>query len=266
MAGEKHLRIQASGGYSGSGEPANEVWSFNLRLALVFGSIDNLGTFPSNWEVASDFRTQTESTYTIDNTWKADGPLTQEFDPVSYLIDQAEPALAAFISGFDFSARAQLRKIAVYPCDTSGNSIGGNFSVLTYTSGFPVGIGTNMLPLENSIAVSWQTERLGPRGKGRIYTPVPATSVLDTDGLCSTSKATLLAERAKDLLEGLSTTLYDSGLVRPVVTGPTAKPGIPAYTQYGTITQVRVGRVIDTQRRRRNKETEGYIIDTPSYP
>lgn len=265
MANEKHLRIQFSGGYSGAGEPAEEIWAFNVRMALVFGAVDNLGTFPNDWTVEPDFRTETDATYTIDNTWRGDGPLIASYDPVSHMVDQVRPAAAAFISGFDFASRTQLRQITIYPCDTTGNSIGGNFTKLTYTSGFPAGIGTGMLPLENSIAVSWQTQRLGPRGKGRIFTPVPGTSVLDTDALVSTSKATLLAERAKDFLEGLCTTNDDSGTTRPVVTGPTAKPGIPAYTQYGVVTQVRVGRVIDTQRRRRNKESEQYVIDTPSY-
>lgn len=267
MAGEKHLRLQVAGGYNGTGTPTQEVWSFNLRLAIVFGTVDDIGTFPNNWEVSPLFESHTEATFTTEKTWIADGPLTANFDPESYLTDQVEPAVADFISGWKFSPRAEVRTISLYPCDSpSGNSIDGNFAKLTYTSSNPVGGGSNLMPLENSVVVSWGTDRLGPRGRGRIYTPPPGTNVLDADGLLAAGDALDLVDASTAFLAGLALSGVDTVSVRPVVTGPTAKTGQPAYTRYGTIKEVRVGHVIDTQRRRRNAEVEGYVSDSVTYP
>lgn len=267
MANEKHLRLQVSGGYTGTGPLVPEVWSFTMRLLLIFGSPDSIGTFPDNWTVEPTFESHTEATFTTEKTYTVNGPAAIDFDPESYLTDQAEPALAAFIGGFYWSSRVQMRRISLYPCDLTGNAIDGNFAHLDYTSSYPVGIGSSPLPLENSIVVGWGTDKLGPRGRGRIYGPVPGTDVLDTDGLVSATNATLLAERAKDLCEGLAIVATGLGAlnVRPVVTGPTAKPGQPGYSRYAVVNETRVGRQIDTQRRRRNAIVEDYHTDTPSY-
>lgn len=267
MAGEKHLRLQVSGGYNGTGNPALEVWSFNLRLALEFGAVSSLGTFANNWTVEPAFESHTEATFITEKTFTVNGPGAIDMDPESYLTDQIEPAVAGFIGGWKFSPRVEVRKISLYPCDTTGNAIDGNFAHLTYTSGFPVGIGANLMPLENTVAVSWGTDRLGPRGRGRIYTPAPGTNVLDADGNLAAGDALDLVDESVTLLQGLSLVAAGLGALntRPVVTGPTAKPGIPAYTQYAVVNEVRVGHVIDTQRRRRNNEVEDYSTDTVSY-
>lgn len=266
MADEKHLRLQVAGGYSGTGSPAAEVWSFNLRLILNFGAVDDVGTFPSNWSVEPDFNTTTGATYVTQKTWTANGPLTADFDPESYLIDQVEPAVADYIGGWKFATRAEVRRISLYPCGSpDGTALGGNFADLTYTSSNPHGTGSNMLPLENSVVVSWATNRLGPRGKGRIYTPVPGTNVLDADGLLAAGEALDLADASATFLAALSLTGVDTVTIRPVVTGPTAKPGEPAYSRYAVVKNVRVGHVIDTQRRRRNKEDEDYTVEAVSY-
>lgn len=266
MADEKHLRLQVSGGYSGSGQPASEVWSFNLRLALVAGAVDDVGTFPDNWSVDPSFNTTVGATFTTQKTWIAGLPGFSDFDPESYLIDTVEPAVADYISGWKFSTRAEVRRIALYPCGSpSGDSIGGNFADLVYTSSNPHGAGSNIMPLENSVVVSWTTNKLGPRGKGRIYTPVPGTNVLDADGLLAAGEALDLRDASISFLEALAIGGITVANVRPVVTGPTAKPGEPAYSRYALINGVRVGHVIDTQRRRRNKEAETYVTGTVSY-
>lgn len=268
MAGEKHLRLQVSGGYNGTGAPTAEVWSFNMRLALVFGDVDSLGTFPTNWEVEPNFDSHTAATFTTQKTWIAQGPTGNDFDPESWLTDQVEPAVAGFISGWKFSPRAEVRSMIVYPCkDGDGTSIEGNFARLDYTSSNPVGGGSNLMPLENSVVVSWTTSRLGPRGRGRIYTPPPGTNCLDADGLVSSGDRLDLVDAAVTFAQDLAYTGIGGSAahVRPVVTGPTAKPGQPAYTRYALIEGVRVGRVMDTQRRRRNAEVEDYASAPVTY-
>jgi hypothetical protein len=49
-----------------------------------------------------------------------------------------------------------------------------------------------------------------------------------------------------------------SAHVRPVVTG------VP-YEQYGVVKAVRVGNIVDTQRRRRNRLSEVYVSGAPTY-
>ena len=260
MAGEKHLRLSVFGGYTGTGSPAEEVWSFNIRMALVFGEVDPIASFPNNWTVEPAFNVTVGGSFTTQKTYICENS-PQTFDPESYLVDQAEPAISAFITGWKFSSRVRLDGIALYPCESpSGNSVGGNFARLDYTADNPVGIGSNVLPLENSVVVSWVTERLGPRGRGRIYTPVPGTNVLDGDGLLAAGDRNDLLDASVAMIEGLAFTggTRGSARVRPVVTGPTPKAGQPAYSTYAKMTGVRIGRVIDTQRRRRNAEVEDY--------
>ena len=79
--------------------------------------------------------------------------------------------------------------------------------------------------------------------------------------------ATDLRDAAVTMLQGLALD-GDPALgpnTRPVVTGPTAKSGQPPYTQYAVVNGVRVGQVIDTQRRRRNKEREAYVEADVTY-
>jgi hypothetical protein len=265
VADEKHLKLALQGSYV-AGPLAAEVWACNIRLALVDGAVDDIGTFPSNWDVTPDFRTVTDSGNTYVTTWKGTH-LTDVFDPVSYLIDQAVPAVSAWMGGAGFSQHATLDKVTLYPCGTTGNSVGGNTT--TCTLGTPVAgpaSGTS-LPTESTVAVSWQTHVIGPLGRGRIFSPLVPTSALGAYGLLSSGWAGTLLNGSKNMLEGLAlnTGLSQPWVVRPVVTGPTVKVGHPAYTVYGVINEVKVGQVVDTQRRRRNKLDEAYQTANPSY-
>jgi hypothetical protein len=265
MADKKHLKIMLSGSYV-AGPLATETWACNIREALVFGSVDDIGQFPDSWDVVPDFRTVVDSGNTYTTTWHAHEG-AHDFDPVDYLINQAEPAIANWMAGAGFSAHAQLEKISLYPCDATGNAIGGNNTQCTLGTPVVGPTSGNNLPTENTVAVSWQTHIIGPMGRGRIFTPLVPASALGAYGLLSSGFASTLLNGSKNMLEGLALTGVGLGepSVRPVVTGPTVKVGHPAYTVYGTIVEVKVGQVVDTQRRRRNKLPESYVVDYPSY-
>jgi hypothetical protein len=68
----------------------------------------------------------------------------------------------------------------------------------------------------------------------------------------------------KALIEGLSYsgTGGSTAHLRSVVTGPSTTGGVGKYQGYATILGVRVGQILDTQRRRRNKEPESYQAET----
>jgi hypothetical protein len=114
------------------------------------------------------------------------------------------------------------------------------------------------------VVLSWETHVIGPRGRGRIFSPVPPVGALNSVGVLSSTYQDDAVASAKALLEGLSYsgTGGTTAHLRSVVTGPSSGGGISPYTRYGTIIGVRVGSVVDTQRRRRNKQPEAYVEDS----
>lgn len=260
MAGEKHLRLTIFGDYTDGSEESREVWAVNVRQALVFGSIDPLGTFPSNWTAAPHFSTHTETDWDTSTTWEADGPGSLTFDPESYLTDYVGASVTNWINGAGFSNKVQVLGASLYPCDTSGRSIGSNVAHLTYHTPPIGGSSAKMLPTENSVVLSWSTDRLGKRGRGRIYPPPITSDALDSYGLVADGWLSTYKNAAKNLIEGMA--FHGTGTAAPavetVVTGPSSGGGLGAYLSYGVINKVRVGHVVDTQRRRRNKIPENY--------
>jgi hypothetical protein len=218
--------------------------------------------------VEPSFSSRTETDWTIDNTWKATQGSLGTFQPDDYLNDQAGPAFATWMATASHWGGVRLTKLSLYPAAGSqGKSVGGNVCTLNYNT--PVaGTGSgNPLPLENSAAISWKTHRIGPRGRGRIYSPVSSVGVIDAVGKIDDTKRQNMADEAAALLEGLA---YDGvgtagAHVRPVVTGPSTSGGLGAFTDYATIIGVSVGSIMDTQRRRRAQEVEVRSVATPSY-
>lgn len=260
MAGEKHLRLSAFGNYIAGSEEDTEVWAFNLRQALVFGSIDMLGTFPSNWDVVPAFSSHADTDWDTTTTYRIDGPGSTHFDPESYLNDYGAPSVALLIGAAGISSKVQIEGLKLYPCDTSGNAIGGNVATLTWHTP-PVGSSTaKMLPTENSVVMSWSTERLGKRGRGRIYPPPITTDAIDNYGLVGDSWRSTYQNVGKNMIEGLA--FHGTGVGAPsvetVVTGPSSSGGLGSFTSYAVINKIRVGKIVDTQRRRRNKLGEAY--------
>ena|SRR5664279_2882748 len=266
MAEVKHLKLTATGSYAaGSGEEA-EIWACNMRLALVFGPVDDVGTFPSEWDVVPEFASYVDTGDTFTTTWKAQHS-SDTFEPMDYLRDQGRTAWTDLIGAGGYSSHVTLDALALYPCDTTGNSIDRNVATCTFGTPVPGGVSGNQLPTEDSAAISWQSHILGPLGRGRIFPPPLPASALSTYGFLSSSWVSTNVNVAKNMLEALAVTpsLPLAPHVRPVVTGPTVKVGRPAYTVYGTIIEVKVGQVVDAQRRRRNKLPEAYQTANPSY-
>ena len=84
-----------------------------------------------------------------------------------------------------------------------------------------------------------------------MYQPAVPVPILEVTGVLKAIGVPDLLDRQVALLQGCSYTGTGPNLwnVRPVVTG---KP----YVNYGVITSVSVGRVLDTQQRRRNAISE----------
>jgi hypothetical protein len=260
MAARKHMRLQIHGDYVNSNPIAPEVWALNIRLAMVMGGgIDDVADFPDAWDVNPEFATATEADWDTTTTWKAvQGGVF--FEPMDYLTDQVMPAIQAWMPTSVHSAVARCLGASLYPCSApTGNSIDHNVATATFHTPLAGGASGSPLPLENSVVLSWGTNKLGPRGRGRVYSPVPPVSILDSTGAVSDTPQTNYLNNAVDLLQGIA---LDRGTglsalhVRPCVTGPSSTGGSGAYQSYAVIKTVSVGDIVDTQRRRRNKEPE----------
>lgn len=107
-----------------------------------------------------------------------------------------------------------------------------------------------MLPYQCASAVSWRSDLATRAGRGRIYLPPLAASVLDA-GRLSAGAVTTIVGAVEDFWGALNT-----GGLQLVLYSRTA------FTTQ-VVTKADVGNVIDTQRRRRNKLIEQRSPVTP---
>lgn len=111
--------------------------------------------------------------------------------------------------------------------------------------------GVIALPFQVALCISLVTARSGPEGKGRFYLPGPNVQ-LETDGRISAAAATSHATSAAAFLGAVDLAIAGSG-------GASGNPVVASSKGFlSPVTGVRVGRVLDTQRRRRGDLAEGY--------
>lgn len=257
------LYLTAQGGYvSGATGLANEIWQTGIRLQLSLDPAPPaIGTIPNNeYSIVPANINRTETNWTIVGNWLAEGGVN-DFDPGDYLNDLAGPAFRAWIATTGaFAGAVELRTLRLYPIgDPDGHVIPappyaqGTPCLLTYTGTRPHGVVSGaMLPPNNSVVASLRTSQIGRRGRGRMFSPACGVSVIGQNadaGVVTSANRTILANAYVTLLEALH---YNEAVkVRPIVIGA-------PYADYAVINQVRVGNVVDGQRRRRNALLETY--------
>jgi hypothetical protein len=122
------------------------------------------------------------------------------------------------------------------------------------------GVSTETLPPQCALVLTLLSDR--PRGKaakGRMYLPGIASSP-GTNGKISTTVATGVATNAKTFFDGVRANFNMPGLPILAAKGSGAFAAMNAQNDF--IQTIRVGDVIDTQRRRRNGLTEVYTSRT----
>jgi hypothetical protein len=266
MAGEKHLLMTFGGGYVDSAN-SGEIWQNSLRLALVFGTVDNVGTLPTNWDPSANDINRTETHWTIAGNWIVSGPTGNDFDPGDWLNDYAAPSLDTWLATSGVSDEIRLDWIKLAAIGSNGKEVPappysqGTPCLLTWTSANPTGDdGANLMPLQNSVVCSHRSNQTGRKGRGRMFRAGISTNSNDGVGRIGDTYVGNFLDAQVALLEGLSFTGVGglSAHVRPAIIGS-------PWTHYGMITQVRVGNRMDTQRRRRDALVEAYTSATPSY-
>lgn len=128
-----------------------------------------------------------------------------------------------------------------------------------YPTPLPGAVSTPTYPNQVALAVSLTTGRdRGYAHRGRFYSPMPGLDVA-ADGLVSIALATNVAAAAKTFIESLSDIpgpdLGVSDLNVVVMSAAGAGHTHP-------VTGVEIGRVLDTQRRRRQELKEAYVAAT----
>jgi hypothetical protein len=264
MANEKHLLLTLQGDYVAGGL-AGEIWQTSVRLGLNFlTGLDPVGILPDNWDPEANPINRTETNWTISSNWTIGGPGINTFDPGDYLNDQAAPAVETFMANAELSNQVRVRALTLLPV---GSPNGKSVPAVPYQHGTPctlewIGSGPGgthsgtQLPVQNSVVVSLRTLQVGSAGRGRMFLPSPSSTLL-ANGRVSNVAAQDIAEGAKDFMEALAFTGGNVN-VRPIVTGGN-------FTRYAVVNRVRVGNVVDTQRRRRNRLQEVYYDQNVSY-
>lgn len=119
-----------------------------------------------------------------------------------------------------------------------------------YDPGVPAGGATRAYPFQVSKALSFKTDRnRGRATNGRIFLPSPANLVDTNTGLITVSQTEVDHHAA--FIEDLKTSGIDSETTPAVVSS--------SNEEWALITRVRVGNVLDTQRRRRAQLPETYL-------
>ena len=154
----------------------------------------------------------------------------------------------------NISQHANLKWVKIALLDKQGLYLEGPWIYDFVTP--PVGAYTLPVAPQLSVVQSMSTNvKRGPARFGRIYPPltgVPNSAGVDNAGMYR-------VETFRDLVEGMN------GSVDEAFPGITGKPTIIIASKVGTgrnatVTEVRVGQVIDTMRSRRNKFVENYSV------
>lgn len=213
--------------------PGNEIWSCGLRLGALSNSTG--------------------------------GAFDYEGDEVDTLLDYYVTKITAFHQRVlsMISSRAKLEFVKLNKIAVDGHYADqGNSHVRFINPPVAGGGPASAPPNQVALALTLTTDvQRGPANKGRIYIPLPTCTVTD-NGMITPEEATVIMHSFRTLLEDISDTPGIDDDATPDVLVMSRKAGSPA-ARY--VTGVRVGRVLDTQRRRRNALKENYVSEVVDF-
>jgi len=181
-------------------------------------------------------------------------------DMITWLNTTVKDALAAYHGGTTAGVHqfAKLVYAKLNVVDQNGHYVEDTTNEYVWSPTLAGGNGGTLHPNQIALVVTLATDfERGHAHQGRYYMPLPAFAVASSDGLISTSDANFAANAAKQLVEALS--------VDPAqVVLPVENMRVCVMSQRGTgatrpVTGIKVGRVLDTQRRRRQELPESYV-------
>jgi len=173
-------------------------------------------------------------------------------DPDHYLADVRDGLVTWWQGGAAMPSRATLAWVKANNIGTDGLFIEPRTHVHDYSPSNPGTAGTIPLPDIMSLVVSWTTDAVrGRSARGRVFLPNYAIAEATSGGIrVESTVAAAWATKGHDLL----TVLANTGGLEPMV--PSICSGLDG--SHRTITGVRVGDVLDVQRRRKSAAREVY--------
>lgn len=144
-----------------------------------------------------------------------------------------------------------LTKVRVAAVDALGHvetRDDGSYLQGDWTGDLPGAMAKQPVPLQTALCVSLSTARPGPTGKGRFFLPWPALSLDADDKRIPIVQAQSALDQAVQLVRGAGDILGED----PVV--------VSSKGYVSTVTGLKVGRVPDTMRSRREDLVESYLL------
>lgn len=263
-----HLLLVAEGGYTPSvTTDSTEIWVNTLRMRVaVDGPPAPVGPLEAEFDVVSAALTDSGSGWSGASDWRLEGGVT-DFDPLSYLVDQAMPAYFSWQAASFVSSHCELRSLKLYPIGTDGLAIPvsgfgtASPAFINFDEGSRPGGGgsSSLLPLQMAMCVSHYTPARGRHFRGRMFRAGLTTAAVASDGHFASGVPADGLARQVSLMNELT---IESGGVGGLNVNPIIAPKIGgSYSSFAFISEVRVGDIPDTQRRRRNRLVETYVSD-----
>ena len=227
-----HIQLTVHGGL-----PGGESWSCGLR---TLATADSLGVTKGSALAVS-----------AANTWRG---LANNMDTARL-----------FGNCTGQTAKATIDGVTVRRLDADGLTV-EQYEGSPTTALVPIGSSTVAFPNQCALAVTLVTARAGRTGKGRIYLPSLGDLTL-TGNRFGTGWADLIATAVKTFLDNMNTVVHtatDASNFLAVQSSVASRepgfwtPGAPTGYMGAKIIAIKLGDVVDTQRRRRSGIVESY--------
>lgn len=145
----------------------------------------------------------------------------------------------------DMGPAAQVNQLDAYAYDVSGPA---TIVAQRRSTGMMVGAGTHRQAFQVSRTITLQTATGGRSGRGRVYWPALGATVTDTG---TSNVPTSTADSWRDMFAAFEAAWPGTPAIVLAVWSPTQGVVRP-------LTSIRIGNVLDTQRRRTDKLLESY--------
>jgi hypothetical protein len=240
---------------------ANEVVTYGLRIGFWKGGEQpdiNAGDVQLYEFLTNDASvSRTITGWNIEQGWAGDSSVGA-LNLTDGIQDDIVVAWKTFLDAIKSSTGSayDLESIRLYNVGRDGKT-GSAPSIYTPSSTWS-GTGSGITNPRDCAVVSLQTATRGPSGRGRFFVGPLVPSVLASTGLLGASYITALAAAADTLvtsLSGLGGATADS---RTLVVHRASQNGTQGQQRGSIVNAIRVGDMVDTQRRRTNKRREVY--------
>ena len=154
--------------------------------------------------------------------------------------------------GAQLSTYCAMDGVKAYSLDAEGHALAMGLAVPD--GGSPTGSAATGLPMQLAVCVSLNTARPGRSYQGRSYLAGLAGEAVSASGLLTEATTLIFANAFAAMMSEVNASTYAGG--EGLTLGVLSK----LKTNIQDITHVRVGNIVDTQRRRRNAVAEAYSV------